>query len=357
VNSYETARQRIRDSGRSGGRTWLVTGAAGFIGSHLVENLLRLEQKVVGLDNFATGKRENLQHIRASVGDAAWKNFRFIEGDIRSIDACKRACMGADVVLHQAALGSVPRSIDDPIASSETNVMGFINMQVAARDAGVQRFVYASSSAVYGDHPTLPKVEAVTGRAMSPYGLTKWVNELYADVFAVCYGFKSIGLRYFNVFGARQDPNGAYASVIPAWIGALVRGQVPYINGDGTAARDFCHIDNVVQANLLAATVEDPLALGQAYNIALGDQTSLNDLYTLIRTEVARRFPEASGIEAVHREPRKGDLMFSRADTSKAQRLLGYGPSVRIMEGLQKTVDWYADNLSPVMEERKVAHG
>jgi UDP-N-acetylglucosamine/UDP-N-acetylgalactosamine 4-epimerase len=353
VNSYETAQQRTR----SRGRTWLVTGAAGFIGSHLVENLLKLEQKVVGLDNFATGKRENLQHIRAWVGEAAWKNFRFIEGDIRSIDACKRACMGADVVLHQAALGSVPRSIDDPIASSETNVMGFINMQVAARDAGVKRFVYASSSAVYGDHPTLPKVEAVTGRAMSPYGLTKWVNELYADVFDVCYGFKSIGLRYFNVFGARQDPNGAYASVIPAWIGALVRGQVPYINGDGTAARDFCHIDNVVQANLLAATVEDPLALGQAYNIALGDQTSLNDLYTLIRAEVARRFPQVSEMKAVHREPRKGDLMFSRADTSKAQRLLGYGPSVRIMEGLQKTVDWYADNLSPVMEERKVAHG
>jgi UDP-N-acetylglucosamine/UDP-N-acetylgalactosamine 4-epimerase len=357
VNSYETARQRIR----SRSRTWLVTGAAGFIGSHLVENLLRLEQQVVGLDNFATGKRENLQHIRAAVvrdaGEAAWKNFRFIEGDIRSLDACKRACMGVQVVLHQAALGSVPRSIDDPIASSETNVMGFINMQVAARDAGVQRFVYASSSAVYGDHPALPKVEAVTGRAMSPYGLTKWVNELYADVFDVCYGFKSIGMRYFNVFGARQDPNGAYASVIPAWIGALLRGQVPYVNGDGTAARDFCHVDNVVQANLLAATVEDPLALGQAYNIALGDQTSLNQLYDVIRAQVARRVPEVAGVKAVYREPRKGDILFSRADTSKAQRLLGYRPSVRIMEGLQMTVDWYADNLAPVMEERKVAHG
>jgi UDP-N-acetylglucosamine 4-epimerase len=335
----------------------LVTGAAGFIGSHLVENLLRLEQHVVGLDNFATGKRENLAHIRAAVGESASKNFRFIEGDIRSIDACKRACMGVDVVLHQAALGSVPRSIDDPIASSETNVMGFINMQVAARDAGVKRFVYASSSAVYGDHPTLPKVEAITGRAMSPYGLTKWVNELYADVFDVCYGFKSIGMRYFNVFGARQDPNGAYASVIPAWIGALLRGQSPYVNGDGTAARDFCHIDNVVQANLLAATVEDPLALGQAYNIALGDQTSLLELYDMIRTQLARRLPQVSGVGAVHREPRKGDIAFSRADISKAQRLLGYRPSVRIMEGLQKTVDWYADNLAPVMEERKVAHG
>jgi UDP-N-acetylglucosamine 4-epimerase len=353
VNNYETAQQRIR----SRARTWLVTGAAGFIGSHLVENLLRLGQPVVGLDNFATGKRENLQHVRALVGEAAWKNFRFIEGDIRSLDACRRACMGTDVVLHQAALGSVPRSIDDPIASTETNVMGFINLQVAARDAGVARFVYASSSAVYGDHPTLPKVEAVTGRAMSPYGLTKWVNELYADVFDVCYGFKSIGLRYFNVFGARQDPNGAYASVIPAWIGALVRGSVPYVNGDGSAARDFCHVDNVVQANLLAATVEEPLALGQAYNIALGDQTSLLELYDMIRAQVARHFPHASQVKAVHREPRKGDLMFSRADTSKAQRLLGYRPAVRIMEGLQKTVDWYAENLVPVMEERKVAHG
>jgi UDP-N-acetylglucosamine 4-epimerase len=309
----------------------------------------------VGLDNFATGKRENLAHIRTSVGEA-WKNFRFIEGDIRSLDACRRACMGAEIVLHQAALGSVPRSIDDPIASSETNVMGFINMQVAARDAGVKRFVYASSSAVYGDHPALPKVEAITGRAMSPYGLTKWVNELYADVFDVCYGFKSIGMRYFNVFGARQDPNGAYASVIPAWIGALLRGQTPYVNGDGTAGRDFCHIDNVVQANLLAATVEDPLALSQAYNIALGDQTSLLELYDIIRTQVARRLPQASGVKAVHREPRKGDIAFSRADISKAQRLLGYRPAVRIMEGLQKTVEWYADNLPQVTEERKVAH-
>ena len=348
MNNYE---QRIR----SRGRTWLVTGSAGFIGSHLVENLLKLGQSVVGLDNFATGKRENLAHIKASVGEA-WKNFRFIEGDIRSLDACRRACMGAQIVLHQAALGSVPRSIDDPIASSETNVMGFINMQVAARDAGVQRFVYASSSAVYGDHPALPKVEAITGRAMSPYGLTKWVNELYADVFDVCYGFKSIGMRYFNVFGARQDPNGAYASVIPAWIGALLRGQTPYVNGDGTAGRDFCHIDNVVQANLLAATVEDPLALSQAYNIALGDQTSLLELYEIIRTQVARRMPQAGAVKAVHREPRKGDIAFSRADISKAQRLLGYRPAVRIMEGLQKTVDWYADNLPQVTEQRKVAH-
>ncbi len=341
MNAYETAQQRIRE----GGLTWLVTGAAGFIGSHLAEKLIALGQTVVGLDNFATGKRENLPH-----------GIRFIEGDIRSLDTCRRACEGIDVVLHQAALGSVPRSIDDPVSSTEANVMGFLNMQVASRDAGVQRFVYASSSAVYGDHPALPKVEDITGRAVSPYGLTKQIDELYAEVFDLCYGFKSIGLRYFNVFGPRQDPNGAYASVIPAWIGALLRGQTPYINGDGSAARDFCYIDNVVQANLLAATVENPAALGQAYNIALGDQTSLTELYEMIRATVAKRFPETRHVKAVHREPRKGDLQFSRADVSKAVALLGYQPSVRIMEGLQKTIDWYADNIVPFTEERKLAH-
>ena len=341
MHSYESAQQRIR----SRGRTWLVTGAAGFIGSHLAERLLALGQSVIGLDNFATGKRENLP-----------PGIRFIEGDIRSVDACERACAGVDVVLHQAALGSVPRSIDDPIASTAANVAGFLNLLVAARDAGVARFVYASSSAVYGDHPALPKVEALTGRAMSPYGLTKQVNELYADVFDVCYGYKTIGLRYFNVFGPRQDPNGAYASVIPAWIGALLRGQVPYINGDGAAARDFCYVDNVVQANLLAATVEDPAALGQAYNIALGDQTSLLELYALIRDGVAQRFPELRQVKAAHREPRRGDVQFSRADISKAVRLLGYRPAVRIMAGLEQTIAWYADNLAPVMAEKKVAH-
>ena len=341
MDSYETAQQRIR----SGVRTWLVTGAAGFIGSHLAENLLKLGQKVIGLDNFATGKRENLP-----------EGIRFIEGDIRSLEACRRACEGAQVVLHQAALGSVPRSIDDPIASTQANVDGFVNMLLAARDAGVQRFVYASSSAIYGDHPALPKVEAITGRAVSPYGLTKQINELYADVFDVCYGFKSIGLRYFNVFGARQDPNGAYASVIPAWIGALLRDQVPYVNGDGSAARDFCHIDNVVQANLLAATVEDPTALGQAYNIALGDQTTLTQLFDLIRDGVGRRYASARHAKAIHREPRRGDLQFSRADISKAERLLGYRPAVRIKEGLAQTIAWYADNLAPVIPEKKVAH-
>ena len=341
MDRYETAQQRIRSHRRS----WLVTGAAGFIGSHLAERLLSLGQAVAGLDNFATGKRENIP-----------QGTRFIEGDIRSLDACRRACAGVDIVLHQAALGSVPRSIDDPVASTQANVDGFLNMLVAARDAGVQRFVYASSSAVYGDHPALPKVEAITGRAVSPYGLTKQVNELYADVFDACYGFKSVGLRYFNVFGPRQDPNGAYAAVIPAWNGALLRDQVVYINGDGSAARDFCHIDNVVQANLLAATVEDPLALSQAYNIALGDETTLTELFELIRDGVARRYSPARHARAIHREPRRGDLPFSRADISKAERLLGFSPSVRIREGLEKTIEWYADNLV-VADEPKVAHG
>ncbi len=344
MGTYENALKRIESESRA----WLVTGAAGFIGSHLVERLLGLGQKVVGLDNFSTGKRANLVDVRTRVGDAAWGNFRLLDADICSLEDCRRACGGADVVLHQAALGSVPRSIDDPLASHQSNVDGFVNMLVAARDAGVGRFVYASSSAVYGDHPALPKVEDVTGRAVSPYGLTKQVNELYAQVFEACYGFRAIGLRYFNVFGPRQDPNGAYASVIPAWIGALLRGETAYVNGDGSAARDFCHIDNVVQANLLAATVSDPEAIGEAYNIALGDQTSLLELFEMISDIMGLK-----GARPVHREPRRGDLQFSRADTSKAERLLGYRPSVRIMEGLKKTVEWYAENIAPRTE---VAH-
>jgi UDP-N-acetylglucosamine 4-epimerase len=339
VHSYESAQQRIR----SRRATWLVTGAAGFIGSHLAEHLLKLGQQVVALDNLSTGRRSNLP-----------RGVHFIEGDIRDLDTCRIACAGADVVLHQAALGSVPRSIDDPVASHQSNVDGFLHMLLAARDAGVQRFVYASSSAVYGDSPVLPKVETEIGKAISPYALTKHINELYAGVFDACYGFKSIGLRYFNVFGARQDPSGAYASVIPAWVGALLRGQTAYVNGDGSIARDFCHVENVVQANLLAATVEDPAALGQAYNVALGDQTTLNELFTVIREFLSERFEEMKSIQPVHRAPRPGDIPFSRADISKAERLLGYRPAVRIREGLQKTVEWYADNL--ITKTKEAAH-
>jgi UDP-N-acetylglucosamine 4-epimerase len=323
-------------------RTWLVTGAAGFIGSNLVETLLKLDQNVVGLDNFSTGKRENLQD-----------GMRFIEGDIRSLDDCRRAVEGVDLVLHQAALGSVPRSIDKPLTTHDNNVNGFLNMLVATRDAGIPRLVFASSSAVFGDDPILPKVEERIGNAASPYGLSKHINELYAGVFATCYGFKWVGLRYFNVFGPRQDPYGAYASVIPAWIGALLRGQTAYINGDGSCARDFCHVDNVVQMNLRAAMTEDEGALNQAYNVAHGDMTSLTELFETIRDLLAKRQPHLKTVHAVYREARRGDIQLSRADIGKAQRLLGYQPTVRLMDGLESTMDWYVANVAPV-EERKV---
>ena len=323
-------------------RTWLVTGAAGFIGSNLAETLLRLDQNVVGLDNFSTGKRENLQD-----------GMRFIEGDIRSLEDCRRAVEGVDLVLHQAALGSVPRSIEKPLTTHDNNVNGFLNMLVATRDAGIPRLVFASSSAVFGDDPILPKVEERIGSAASPYGLSKHINELYAGVFATCYGFKWVGLRYFNVFGPRQDPYGAYASVIPAWIGALLRGQTAYINGDGSCARDFCHVDNVVQMNLRAAMTEDEGALNQAYNVAHGDMTSLTELFETIRDLLAKRQPHLKTVHAVYREARRGDIQLSRADIGKAQRLLGYQPTVRLMDGLESTMDWYVANVAPV-EERKV---
>ena len=335
-------------------RAWLVTGAAGFIGSNLVESLLGMGQRVVGLDNFSTGKRENLELVRQAVGDARWQKFRFVEGDIRSLDTCNAACASIDVVLHQAGLGSVPRSIDKPLRTHDSNVNGFLNILLAARDAGA-RLVYASSSAVYGDHPSLPKVESQIGRAMSPYGLSKRINELYADVFAACYGCQSVGLRYFNVFGPRQDPDGPYASVIPAWIGALVRGETAYINGDGSAARDYCHVDNVVQANLLAAMVQDPQALGQAYNVAVGEQTTLNGLFDLLRTLLAQRLPHLRTVRAVHRAPRLGDMQLSRADVGKAERLLGYRATLDLASGLARTIDWYIGHLRPA-EQRSTAH-
>ena len=336
-------------------RSWLVTGAAGFIGSHLVENLLALDQRVVGLDNFSTGKRENLELVRQAAGEARWAGFRFVEGDIRSLDTCNAACASVDIVLHQAGLGSVPRSIDKPLRTHDSNVNGFLNILLAARDAGAQRLVYASSSAVYGDHPGLPKIESQLGRAMSPYGLSKLMNELYADVFAACYGFKSVGLRYFNVFGPRQDPDGPYASVIPAWLGALLRGESAYVNGDGSAARDYCHVDNVVQANLLAATVEDPQALGQAYNVAVGEQTTLNELFEIMRAQLAERLPHLRNARAVHRAPRRGDMLLSRADIGKAARLLGYRPAFDLRSGLAQTIDWYMAHL-PREQQRSLAH-
>ena len=340
METYEEVQQRIR--GRR--RTWLVTGAAGFIGSNLVEKLVELDQDVVGLDNFSTGKRENVN-----------SKIKFVEGDIRSLETCRAAVKGVDVVLHQAALGSVPRSIERPLTTHDNNVNGFLNMMSAVRDAGIPRLVFASSSAVFGDDPVLPKVEERIGQAASPYGLSKHINELYAKVFAYCYGFQWVGLRYFNVFGPRQDADGAYASVIPAWIGALLRGETAYINGDGTCARDFCHVDNVVQMNLRAAMTEDEGALNQAYNVAHGDMTSLTELFETIRDLLAKRQPHLKTVRAVYREARRGDIQLSRADIGKARRLLGYEPTVRLMDGLESTMDWYVANLAP-REERKVAN-
>jgi len=340
VETYKDLRERIR----SRKRTWLVTGAAGFIGSNLASTLVELGQDVVGLDNFSTGKRENVH-----------QEIRFIEGDIRSLDTCREAVQGADIVLHQAALGSVPRSIERPLTTHDNNVNGFLNMLVAARDAGIPRLVFASSSAVFGDDPVLPKVEERIGRAASPYGLSKHINELYANVFNYCYGMEWVGLRYFNVFGPRQDPDGPYASVIPAWIGALLRGQTAYINGDGSCARDFCHVDNVVQMNLRAAMTEDKAAVNQPYNVAHGEITSLNELFEIIRSVLGRRIAHLKSVRAVHREPRRGDMKLSKADIGKAQRLLGYQPTVKLMDGLEQTMDWYIANLSQP-ETKKVAN-
>jgi UDP-N-acetylglucosamine 4-epimerase len=327
-------------------QTWLVTGVAGFIGCNLLETLLKLDQRVVGLDNFATGHRHNLEQIRAAVTPAQWARFNFIEGDIRNLDDCRQACTGVDYVLHQAALGSVPRSLEDPITTNGANIDGFLNMLVAARDAGVKRFVYAASSSTYGDHPGLPKVEDRIGKPLSPYAVTKLVNEQYAEVFARAYGFKTIGLRYFNIFGAHQDPNGAYAAVVPKWTSAMIHNEPVYINGDGETSRDFCYIANTVQANLLAATAGHPDAANQVYNVAVGDRTTLNDLFEAIRSILEPRFPHLQGFKPVYRDFRAGDVRHSLADVSKAQNLLGYAPSHRIREGLVEAMDWYVNDLT-----------
>ncbi len=326
-------------------RRWLVTGAAGFIGSNLVEELLRLNQVVVGLDNFETGSKRNLEQVKTATGDAFAKNFRFIEGDICSLPTCRQACAGIEYVLHQAALGSVPRSIENPIRTNEANITGFLNVLVAARDARVKRFVYAASSSTYGDHPGLPKVEDQIGRPLSPYAVTKYVNELYADIFGRCYGMGCIGLRYFNVFGPRQDPNGAYAAVIPRWIAAMVRNQPVEIYGDGETSRDFCYIDNVVQANLLSAGAEALEAVGQVYNVAVNSRTSLNELFELLRNGLAPKFPHLQNYQPEYLPFRTGDVRHSQADISKAQRLLGYSPTHTIDQGLNTALAWYVENL------------
>jgi len=319
--------------------TWLITGVAGFIGSNLLEHLLRQDQKVIGLDNFATGHQRNLDAVKAAVAPHQWERFLFRQGDICDFDTCKEVFSHqVDYVLHQAALGSVPRSIDDPISTNRNNVTGFLNMLVASRDAKVKTFVYAASSSTYGDHPGLPKVEDQIGKPLSPYAVTKYVNELYADVFASAYGFRSIGLRYFNVFGPRQDPNGPYAAVIPKWIEQINKGDVVQINGDGQTSRDFCYVENAIQANLLAARAPEE-SKGRVYNVAVGAQTSLNDLFDLLRNLLGR--PSA---EVNHREFRKGDVRHSLASIDRAIQYLGYHPEVDCREGLRRTVSYYLAN-------------
>jgi UDP-N-acetylglucosamine 4-epimerase len=336
-----TVRERIKTALQARPKKWLVTGAAGFIGSALVETLLGLDQEVVGLDNYFTGRRENLEDVSRLVSPGQWGRFRFVEADIRDPEACKSVCSGVDYVLHQAALGSVPRSLDDPVTTNQCNVDGFVYMLLAARDSGVRRFVYAASSSTYGDEPTLPKKEDRIGRPLSPYAVTKYVNELYADVFARAYGMETVGLRYFNVYGRRQDPQGAYAAVIPRWIETLLQRQRPVINGDGTISRDFCYVDNAVQANLLAALAEGPEALNTVYNVACGRRTSLNELFEMIRGYLGAHYPEIRGIEPVYGPFRKGDVEHSLADIGKAERLLGYAPEFQIDAGLKMTVEWF----------------
>ncbi|MBI5259506.1 MAG: NAD-dependent epimerase/dehydratase family protein [Burkholderiales bacterium] len=335
---YEQLQQSLREAPH----TWLVTGVAGFIGSHLLETLLSLGQQVVGLDNFATGHRHNLADVQATVGPAAWSRFRMIEGDIRRLDDCRAACEGVDLVLHQAALGSVPRSLADPITTNDVNIGGFLNMLVAARDAKVRRFVYAASSSTYGDHPGLPKLEHAIGNPLSPYAVTKYVNELYASVFARSYGMASIGLRYFNVFGPRQDPEGAYAAVIPRWAAAMLRGEPVFINGDGETSRDFCFVANAVQANLLAATTDRDDAINEVYNVAVGDQTTLNQLHAMLAADLAASRPGLVVPAPQYRDFRAGDVRHSRADIGKAHLRLGYAPSHDIRAGMGVVAHWYA---------------
>ena len=332
-------------------KTWLVTGVAGFIGSNLLETLLRLDQRVVGIDNFATGHRHNLDEVQALVDPAQWARFEFVQGDIRDLDTCRQVCDGVDYVLHQAALGSVPRSLEDPVTTNTANITGFLNMLVAARDAGVASFTYAASSSTYGDHPGLPKVEDQIGRPLSPYAVTKYVNELYADVFARSYGFASIGLRYFNVFGRRQDPNGAYAAVIPKWAAAMIDGEDVYINGDGETSRDFCYVDNAVQANLLAATTADPAARNQVYNVAVGDRTTLNELFRLMRDRLVHHGVQAD-LQPRYRDFRAGDVRHSQADITKARQLLGYAPTHSLADGIAEAMDWYVGERGSVIRDQ-----
>ena len=342
MSKYEQVKQELLADKKA----WLITGVAGFVGSNLLETLLLLDQKVVGLDNFATGFQHNLDEVQSQVSEEQWNNFRFIEGDIRIFDDCQTACMGVDYVLHQAALGSVPRSIKDPITTNSANITGFLNMLTAARDAEVTSFTYAASSSTYGDHPALPKIEDNIGKPLSPYAVTKYVNELYAEVFARTYGFKTIGLRYFNIFGKRQTPDGAYAAVIPKWTAAMISGDEVFINGDGETSRDFNFIENAVQANILAATATEE-AKNQVYNVAVGGRTTLNTLFSALKEHLS-----TNGISytqaAVYRDFRAGDVRHSQADITKIQNALGYAPQFDIIQGIEKAMPWYTEYLGNI---------
>ena len=339
--NYDKIKKQLKQSQK----TWLVTGVAGFIGSNLAEALLKLNQKVISLDNFATGHRYNLDHIKNSVSPQEWENFTFVEGDITNYDTCKSITKDVDIVLHQAALGSVPRSIDNPVVSNNANVTGFLNMLTAAKDNDVKRFVYASSSSVYGDSQELPKVEEKTGNILSPYAVTKAVNELYMGVFYKCYGFESIGLRYFNVFGKRQDPNGAYAAVMPKWIGQILNGEDLYINGDGETSRDFTYIDNVVQANIMAGMTTNKDAFAKAYNTAAAGRETLNNLYQAIVKGLKDNLPDLEVKEPIYRDFRAGDIRHSNANIDRAKELLGYEPTHTLEEGLKESIEWYINDI------------
>ncbi len=345
MKKYEELQEYLKNNQT----TWLITGVAGFIGSNLLEKLLLLNQKVIGLDSFDTGYQKNIDEAildaNKILGEDVSKNFKFIKGDIKSIDDCKQACNGVDYVLHQAALGSVPRSIEDPISTNEANINGFINMLVASKDSKVKRFVYAASSSSYGDNVDLPKVENMIGNPLSPYAVTKLVNEHYASVFAKNYDFKTIGLRYFNIFGKRQDPDGAYAAVIPKWISSILNKEIVYINGDGETSRDFCYVDNAVQANILAAMTENNEATDQVYNVALNDRTSLNELYRIIEDSLIKNVQGLEKKEPIYRDFRPGDVRHSQASIDKAKELLGYQPQFRIAEGLNEAIGWYINSF------------
>ena len=326
-------------------KTWLITGVAGFIGSNLAETLLNLNQKVIGLDNFSTGHHYNLEHVQSSISKEAWKNFKFIEGDITDYETCQEITKEVNIVLHQAALGSVPRSIDNPVLTNFNNVTGFLNMLTAAKDNGVERFVYASSSSVYGDSKELPKVEERTGNLLSPYAVTKYVNELYMGVFQKCYGMEAIGLRYFNVFGKRQDPNGAYAAVMPKWISQILNNEDVFINGDGETSRDFTYIDNVIQANILAGTTTNNEAFGQAFNTAIGGRETLNNLYEAIVKGIKKNLPNLEIKAPIYRDFRAGDIRHSNANIDKMHTLLAYEPTHTLEQGLKESIAWYIQDI------------